>query len=120
MAYFQHKSGEDASYTRRFAPPSPEQEEAWSEEEENWGEEEPLYDDGFDEMDGEPEEEPLSPEDRRRENRRRFRIAAGFGNLGATLVGVAVILVLVAFLISMIQFISTDFSQNFSLWVTRF
>ena len=49
-----------------------------------------------------------------------LRIAAGFGNLGATLVGVAVILVLVAFLISMIQFISTDFSQNFSLWVTRF
>ena len=120
MAYFQHKSGQDAPYTRRFAPPSPEQEETWSEEEDAWGEEEPLYDDGFDEMDGEPEEEPLSPEDRRRENRRRFRIAAGFGNLGATLVGVAVILVLVAFLISMIQFISTDFSQNFSLWVTRF
>jgi ferric-dicitrate binding protein FerR (iron transport regulator) len=120
MAYFQHKSGQDASYTRRFAPPSPEQEETWSEEEDAWGEEEPLYDDGFDEMDGEPEEEPLSPEERRRENRRRFRIAAGFGNLGATLVGVAVILVLSALLIQMVHFATSDLSQNFTLFATHF
>ena len=34
--------------------------------------------------------------------------------------GVVVILALVAFLITMLRFLSTDFSQNFSLFQTRF
>ena len=61
-----------------------------------------------------PEEDPLSEEERRLEKRRRFRIAAGIGDLSAILFGTALILVLVALLINMIQFVTSDFSQNFS------
>ena len=119
MAYFNPKNAASDGYTRQFAPaPSPSPED-WKEdapEEEYDG-----YDDGFDELSEEEyEEEELPEEEIRREKQRRFRIAAGFGDLGATLVGVAVILVLVYFLISMIQFVTSDFTQNFSLWQTKF
>ncbi len=78
------------------------------------------YDDGFDELASREEEEELSEEERQEENRRRFRIAAGAGDLAAVLAGVAVILVLAAFLVNMIQFVSSDVAQNFSLWATKF
>ncbi len=78
------------------------------------------YDDGFDELAAEEPEEELSEEERREEQKRKFRIAAGVGDLAAVLAGVAVILVLTAFLINMIQFVSSDISQNFSLWATKF
>ncbi len=78
------------------------------------------YDDGFDELAAGAPEEELSEEEIREEQKRRFRIAAGAGDLAAVLAGVAVILVLTAFLINMIQFVSADIMQNFSLWVTKF
>ena len=118
MAYFQRKPAEEDSYTRHFSPA----EEGYAEEE--WDDEE--YDDGFDELmeedsagDDDPAEE-MSGEEVRLEKRRKYRIAAGIGDFGATLVGVVVILALVAFLINMIRFVSSDFSQNFSLWSTKF
>ena len=93
-----------------------------SENEWDGDEDSPEYDDGLDDPDGEdiPEEEPLSEEELRAAKQRRFRIAAGLGDLGGILVGVALILVLVILLISLFQFVASDFSQNFSIWQTRF
>ena len=113
MAYFQQQPSGGNSYTRQFAPVQEKVPgQPWDEEED--------YDDGFDElMEEEPDEAP-SREEIQRERQRKFRIAAGIGDLAATLIGVGVILALVAFLISIIQFVSTDFSQNFSLLQTKF
>ena len=115
MAYFQHRPQESQDYTRQFAPPRSEsREEDWDE----YGEE-PEYDDGFDELSEEEEEEEISEEELRLEKRRKYRLAAGFGDLGATLVGVVAILALLYFIISMLQFLSSDFSQHFSLLQIR-
>ena len=115
MPYFQRTDPDE--YTRSFDP-----RDAREEEEDYSGDD--SYDDGFDELTEEedpiPEEDPLSEEERRLEKRRRFRIAAGIGDLSAILFGTALILVLVALLINMIQFVTSDFSQNFSLFQTRF
>ena len=119
MAYFDPKNAAQDGYTHQFAPArNQSRENDW--EEDGSEEEYDGYDDGFDDLIEEDEEEEIPEEELRREKQRRFRIAAGFGDLGATLVGVAVILVLVAFLISMIQFVTSDFAQNFSIWQTKF
>ena len=115
MPYFQRTDSDE--YTRSFDPRDA------REEEEDYSEDD-SYDDGFDELTDEedpvPKEDPLSEEERRLEKRRRFRIAAGIGDLSAVLFGTALILALVALLINMIQFVASDFSQNFSLFQTRF
>ena len=115
MPYFQRTDSDE--YTRSFDPRDA------REEEEDYSEDD-SYDDGFDELTDEedpvPKEDPLSEEERRLEKRRRFRIAAGIGDLSAVLFGTALILALVALLINMIQFVTSDFSQNFSLFQTRF
>ena len=122
MAYFQRSSSDDPSYIRQFAPAAGED---WQETDDE-DEDEPIYDDGFDELmeDGEemeiPEEGSFTENEWQEERRRKFRTAAGIGNFGATIFGVAAILLLVAFLISMLRFISSDFSQNFSLLQTKF
>jgi hypothetical protein len=77
-----------------------------------------LYEDDPDAAEALPEEEE-DPELRREARLRKFRIAAGIGDLGAVLTGAAVILVLVAFLISMLRFVSSDFARTFSLWKTQ-
>ena len=112
MAYFQQKTGGDNSYTRQFSPARDQDPET------DWEEDE--YDDGFDELTEEEPPEEFSEEERRAERERKYRVAAGFGNFGAIVVGTLVILALTAFLINMIRFISSDFSQNFSLWQTKF
>jgi len=120
MAYFQHSPQQENGYTRQFAPVSPDNlpEEEQEEYEDASGR---LYDDGFEDLEAPEEEEvPLSEEELHDQKQRRYRIAAGMGDLGATVLGVVVILVLVAFLINMLQFLSRDFSQNFSLLQTRF
>ena len=115
MPYFERT--DTGEYTRRF--------DTVSGEDERWEENE--SDDGFDELlDSypdeypDPEEETPNEEERLEARRQKFRIAAGIGDLGAVLLGAAVILGLVAFLISMLRFISSDFSRTFSLWQTRF
>lgn len=114
MAWFQRSGDAEEEYTRRFRP---------AEEED--GEEEEYYDDGFDELleeDELPEEEypEEDEEDLRQEKQRKYRIAAGIGDLGATIAGVVVILLLIAYMLNLIRFVVNDFSQNLSLWVTRF
>ena len=124
MPYFERKP--DAEDTRRFSALSGEGESGgglFSHSDENGFDDD--YDDGFDELyqDGPealPEEEEEDPEVRRAARLRKFRIAAGIGDFGAVLAGAAVILILVAFLISMLRFVSSDFSRTFSLWKTQF
>ena len=87
------------------------------------------YDDGFDDLLEDPDagEEPLDPEEARlleeekKQSRlRKLRIAAGLGDFSAVLIGAGVILLLVAFLISMLRFVSSDFARTFSLWQIKF
>ena len=122
MPFFQHRSGKEEEYTHQFsAVDEPEEyyDPAYDEDDEE------VYDDGFDELtedeyDGGDIEEEIPEEELRAEKRRKYRLAAGIGDLGATLIGVVVILALLAFLISMVRFVSSDFENNFSLWQTGF
>ena len=126
MPYFQHRAGNEKDYTRQFPAASgqagsydPAYDGDYSEE---YDEE---YDDGFDELeedyiDEEGLDEEIPEEELQAEKRRKYRIAANIGDLGATLIGTGVILALLAFLISMIRFVSSDFVNNFSLWQTGF
>jgi hypothetical protein len=119
MPYFQRNDRKETDYTRQFAAvDSPEDSPEWDEDgEEDDGE---LYDDGFDELTEEEPEEEIPEEELREERRRKYRIAAGIGDLSGSLIGVGVILALLAFLISMIRFVSTDLANNFSLLQSRF
>lgn len=121
MPYFERTDSE--TYARRFGNA-----EAGNEGDEAYDAYDDGYGDGFDELMEDPgAEEPLDPEEERllaEEKKlsrlRKLRIAAGLGDFGAVLVGVAVILLLVAFLISMLRFVSNDFNRTFSLWQVRF
>ena len=77
------------------------------------------YDDGFDEL-TEEEEPELSEEEKAELRRNRFRLAAGAGNLVAVIGGAVMILVLLALLFNMINFVSNDMTRNFSLFQTNF
>ena len=125
MPYFERKP--DTESTRRFSTLAGEEESGgglFSASTEDGFDDQ--YDDGFDDLyEDSPEDPGVLPEEEdpelRREARlRKFRIAAGIGDLGAVLAGAAVILILVAFLISMLRFVSSDFSRTFSLWKTQF
>lgn len=129
MAYFQRKrADEEEQYTRKFR--TIQQESIRTEEAEAEAEEE-YYDDGLDALNWEEEEqdgalpeeeaeEEWTEEELAEERKRKFRIAAGVGDLAAILAGTAVILVLAALLISMIRFVSSDITQNFTIWATKF
>ena len=120
MPYFERTDSKP--YARRFVSSG----EDASEEEEGFYEEEEAYagGDGFDDLmedseeeaEPDPEEARILAEEDRQSRLHKLRIAAGVGDLGAVVVGVAVILLLVAFLISMIRFVSSDFNHFFSLW----
>ena len=125
MQYFERKP--DAEDTRRFSA-LPEEGEPGGGLFSHSGDDrfDDDYDDGFDALyEDDPDaaealpEEEEDPELRREARLRKFRIAAGIGDLGAVLTGAAVILVLVAFLISMLRFVSSDFARTFSLWKTQ-
>ncbi len=117
MAYFERKTRGQDGYSRKFTSSKPAREdEIWEEYED----EEALFSDGFDELIEEEPEEEIPEEELQKEKRRKYRVAAGFGDLGATLIGVGVILLLAALLLQMLQFVSTDISQNFSLLQTKF
>ena len=123
MAYFQRDARQEPRYTRRFAPVrSAGEPENTPEAEYEADLDSSWADDGFDELEeaGSQEEiDFLDEEELRAERRRKFRLAADLGDLGAVIAGVVLILLLVAFLINMINFVTSDFTQNFSLFQTR-
>ena len=88
-------------------------------EEEYLPEDETDYDDGFDEL-TETEEPETSEEERQERRRTRFRLALGASNLVAVIGGAVAILVLLTLLFSMINFVNTDMTRNFTLFEKNF
>ncbi len=138
MAYFQKRHTEESeAYTRRFSPMNnqggAEEDSDGLEYEDEYEEsyrEAEAYDDGLDEdgndfmnwneEDEDSAEDEWTEEELAEERKRKFRIAAGVGDLTAILVGTAVILALAALLIQMYHFVTADISQNFTIWATHF
>ena len=142
MAYFNrgNQNGRD-SYVRRFnraedepadgyeaspalkggetVPPDRNTYEGYEDAYDEYGEYD-GYDDGLDELSEDREEEEIPEEERRRINERKFRIAWGAADLVGVLTGVGAILLMVAFLIQMIRFVTTDMTQNFLFLQTKF
>lgn len=107
MAYFKHTQQETQTYTpvfRRDDPSAPDMTDV-------------PYDDGFDDY-----SEPIVPEDpqevaaRRKE---RFTLFNGVLDFVGVILGAVVILVLLAFLLSLINWVSTGINQTFSLWQNK-
>ena len=81
-----------------------------------------LSQDGFyDDFDEESEEEPeeLTEEEVQEKRTDRLKMIFGAGNLVAIIGGVVLILVLLAMLMSMFNFLKEDIERNFSLLTTR-
>ena len=130
MAYFRRSQQED-EYTSKFRRPAPgnrdeqgyygedgDPDDYAAEEDPDYYEEEP--DDGFAEMyEAEYPEEELTEEERLEETRRKYRNAAGAGDLFGIVAGIAVILALTFFLIGMFQFLSSELSDSFVLLQTK-
>lgn len=105
------------AYFRKNNPyPEEEYEETYEEEYDT----DTDYDDGFDELTAEEEPEELSEEERQERKRGRFRLAMGAGNLVAVIGGAVAILVMLALLFNMINFVVNDMSRSFSLFQTNF
>lgn len=109
MAYFQQKDkAPEETPERRFYQPV---------------EDDDPYDELGDELPGDiPAEFPdaLTYEEELAEQRKdRFRLAAGLFDLLAVVAGAVVILVLVAVLVSLINWVHADIIQSFTLWQTR-
>ena len=88
-------------------------------EEEEYESEEDEYDDGFDELNEEDEEEP-GPEEKLEQKKDRFRLAVGAGNLLIVIGGTVAILVLLTLLFNMVNFVINDMGRSFSLFQTNF
>ena len=118
MTYFpENRGNERQDYERKFAE-SPQQENGNG----GWDPAYDDYDDGFDELYDLPEDEDYDePDDAEtaEEKKQAYRFAASIGDIVATVAGALVILLLAAFLINMIQFVSTDAALNLSLWQTK-
>ncbi|MCQ2457397.1 MAG: hypothetical protein MJ142_01550 [Clostridia bacterium] len=117
MAYFRRNDGievtgnndeQDAGYVRLFNRDDTEQDAD-------------VYDDGFDELSGDSAEDGdvLTEEEEEELRRDRYRLAAGLGNLAAIVVGCVIILVMIALLFSLINWLQNDVSHTFTLWNSR-
>ena len=78
------------------------------------------YDDGFDDMNEEEQEGETDPEEKLERKKERFRLAVGAGNLVAVIGGTVAILILLALLFSMVNFVINDMGRSFSLFQTNF
>ena len=108
MAYFRHNQQETQTYTpvfKRDNNPGTDMTDV-------------PYDDGFDDYDEPPvpEEDPQEAAARRKE---RFFLFNGMFDFVAVILGAVVILMLLAFLFSLFNWVSTDISQTFSLWQNK-
>lgn len=84
----------------------------------------PLEDDLYDEegmlLDDDPlAEELLTDEERRELRRSTWQLLAGIGDFAGVILGTAVIFVLIALLVSLINWLISDVSQTFTLWQNR-
>ena len=104
MAYFKHNEPVDDD---RYPDP------------ENGTEAE--YDDGFDELQEEETYVPeLTEEEKAERKESRVRLAMGAGNLFGVIAGTVLILLLATLIFSIVHFVISDMSRNFSLFQTNF
>ena len=116
MAYFEHDRENQQRHRRAFHEPvatdlddALDNEEAYPDEED--------YD--FYEDDELLDEDMMTDEERALARRDRWQVLAGVGDFLAVIVGTAVILVLVALLVSLINWVHADITQSFTLWQTK-
>jgi hypothetical protein len=117
MAYFEHHK-DKGQHRRVFRTPeaAPEAEELEPSYQIYDGDEDEydIYqDDGYD------AEDELSEEERAQARRDHWRVLAGVGDFLAVVAGTAVILVLIALLVSLINWVHADITQTFTLWQTK-
>ena len=111
MAYFRRNEMEE---TRQ--QPSVESRDEYTDDDGEYIESD--YDDGFDDDSGEVE--TLSEEEINENRRNRFKLLSGISDVAAVIIGTAVILVLLALLMSMIGFVLNDADRNLALFQNRF
>lgn len=66
-----------------------------------------------------PVDDDLTDEEREELRRGRWRVLANLGDFIGVIAGAVVILLLVALLISLVNWVSSDISHSFTLWQTR-
>ena len=101
--------------------------------------EQPIYDDDFapeeddvpvelpydsiydqpDPEDDELDDELLTDEEKAALRRSRWRVLASLGDFAGVIAGTVVILILIALIISLVHWVSSDITQSFTLWQTR-
>jgi len=64
-------------------------------------------------------EELLTEEERQELRRSTWQLIAGLGDFAGVILGTAAILVLIALLVSLINWLASDISQTFTLWPMR-
>lgn len=112
MAYFKHNQQETQTYTPVFRNSAPEGTDGAD----------LSYDDGFDDY-NDPinleETREIDPEEAAARRKERFRLFNGVFDFVAVILGAVVILMLLAFLFSLYNWVSTDITQTFSLWQNK-
>ena len=80
------------------------------------------YDDGFDEPYDEDENEPpeLSEEEKADIQKKRAKVVFEAGNITGIIVGTVLVLLLVTILFSMVYFVRSDITRNFTLFRIQF
>ena len=101
--------------------------------------EQPIYDDDFapedddvpvelpydsvydqpDAADFELDDDLLTDEEKAALRRSRWRVLASVGDFAGVIAGTAVILILIALIISLVHWVRSDITQSFTLWQTR-
>lgn len=64
-------------------------------------------------------DELLTDEERQELRRSTWQLLAGLGDFAGVILGTAVILVLIALLVSLLNWLVSDVSQTFTIWQTR-
>lgn len=121
MAYFQHNEQEPQHRRAFWAPEDDAQEEHYLYDDEDDGEDPAQGEDAFfadDEYDV-MDDDDMTEEERALAQRDHWQMLAGIGDFLAVILGTAVILVLVALLVSLINWVHADLMQSFTLWQTK-
>ena len=117
MAYF--KSNEQEETRRNQSLPD---EPGYDDGNDGWTEyPDEDYDDGFDEpYPDEPEEPELSEEEKADIQKKRAKMIFEAGNITGIIVGTVLVLLLVTILFSMVYFVRSDITRNFTLFRIQF
>lgn len=113
MAYFQHH--DEQQHRQVFQD---QEDEGWQETRYEYDPEADWADDPENEYDA-LDENDMTDEERALARRDRWQVLAGVGDFLAVIAGTAVILILIALLVSLVNWVHADISQSFTLWQTK-